>query len=67
MNVRTAKLSAKQIEDRLEALEKKFGMDSATFYKKYTHGETDDRRDFVRWAGLLNMRATSPVSDTAIA
>ena len=67
MKVRTAKLSAKQIEDRLQALEEKFGMDSATFYKKYTHGETDDRRDFVRWAGLLNMRAASPVSDTVTA
>jgi len=67
MKVRKSKLSAKEIEDRLRALEQKFGMDSATFYERYTHGETDDRRDFVRWAGLLNMRAASPVSDTVTA
>ncbi len=36
---------------KLEALEKKGGMDSETFYKKYNEGEMGDDLETIRWAG----------------
>jgi hypothetical protein len=64
MKIRRTTLTPAEIADRLAALELKYGMDSATFYEKYRRGETDDRRDFVRWAGLLNMQAAKPAAGT---
>ena len=67
MKVARKKLSQQDIAKRLKALEAKYGMDSAAFYEKYRSGQTDDRRDFVRWAGLLNMQAAKPVSGSVSA
>ncbi len=36
---------------KLEELEKKAGMDSETFYKKYNEGEMGDDLETIRWAG----------------
>ena len=64
MRVTKVKLTDEQVGERLRAFEAKYGMDSAAFYKKYSRGEMDDRRDFVRWAGLWNMQAASRASDS---
>ncbi|MFO8164702.1 MAG: hypothetical protein R6T98_09235 [Desulfatiglandales bacterium] len=36
---------------KLEELEKKFGMDTAHFYKKFNEGEMGDDLEYIRWAG----------------
>lgn len=64
MKVVKKRLSTEQIQDLLAAFEQKYEMSSLDFYRKYTRGETDDRRDFVRWAGLCNMLAIAKVHDT---
>ena len=36
---------------KLEQLEKKFGMDSVNFYKKFNEGKMGDDLEYIRWAG----------------
>ena len=36
---------------KLEELEKKFGMDSVNFYKKFNEGKMGDDLEYIRWAG----------------
>jgi len=36
---------------KLEELEKKFGMDSGNFYKKFNEGKMGDDLEYIRWAG----------------
>ncbi len=36
---------------RLEELEKKFGMDSGNFYRKFNEGKMGDDLEYIRWAG----------------
>ena len=38
-------------EKRLKELEKKYGMDSENFYKKFNEGIMGDDLDYIRWAG----------------
>ena len=38
-------------EKRLKELEKKYGMDSENFYKKFNEGKMGDDLDYIRWAG----------------
>ena len=57
VRITKTKLTDEDLLARLRALEAKYGMDSATFYARYSKGEMDDRKDFVRWAGLCNMSA----------
>lgn len=35
--------------------EKQYGMKSAEFFAKFDSGKTDDRMDYVEWAGLFQM------------
>ena len=43
-------------EHDLEAFEKRYGMDSATFYQRFEAGELGDAMDFFEWAGLCELR-----------
>ena len=36
---------------KLEELEKKFGMDSGNFYRKFNEGKMGDDLEYIRWAG----------------
>ena len=36
---------------KLKDLEKKFGMDSKSFYKKFNEGKMEDDLEYIRWAG----------------
>ena len=36
---------------KLEQLEKKFGMDSVNFYKKFNEGKMGDDLEYILWAG----------------
>lgn len=36
---------------KLEELEKKFGMDTGNFYKKFNEGKMGDDLEYIRWAG----------------
>lgn len=38
-------------ERKLKELEKKFGMDSGNFYKKFNEGKMGDDLEYIRWAG----------------
>lgn len=53
--IRVEKLTDEKIEQRLGELERKYGMDSATFLLRFNTGELDDRPDFINWSGLLNV------------
>ena len=57
VRITKTKLTDDELLARLRELEMKYEMDSATFYARYSKGEMDDRKDFVRWAGLCNMSA----------
>ena len=35
--------------------EKQYGMKSTEFFAKFNSGKTDDRMDYVEWAGLFQM------------
>ena len=39
----------------IKAYEEKYKMASAEFYKRFIKGKTDDREDYVLWAGLWEM------------
>ena len=43
-------------EHDLRAFEKQYGMDSATFYRRFEAGELGDALDFFEWAGLCELR-----------
>ena len=38
------------------AFEVQYGMDSATFYRRFEAGELGDAMDFFEWAGLYELR-----------
>ena len=50
-------LSIDMLEERLKAFEKKYGMDSKDFYRKYNRGELDESAmyDFIDWATFYEM------------
>jgi hypothetical protein len=39
----------------LEEFEKRHGLDSATFYRRFQAGELGDAMDFFEWAGLYEL------------
>lgn len=39
----------------MKAYEEKYKMSSAGFYKRFKNGKTDDREDYLAWAGLYEM------------
>lgn len=43
-------------ERDLQEFEKRYGMDSATFYARFEAGELGDALDFFEWAGLYELR-----------
>lgn len=45
----------RELKNDLAAFEKKYGMTTTDFYRKFQAGETDDRMDFVEWASLSQM------------
>jgi hypothetical protein len=40
----------------LREFESRYGMDSATFYRRFEAGELGDAMDFFEWAGLYELR-----------
>jgi hypothetical protein len=42
----------KRYEQDLREFEKRYGMESATFYRRFQAGELGDAMDFFEWAGL---------------
>jgi len=58
----TIQLKASQLQMQLDDIqkvmvdyEKQYGMKSAEFFAKFDSGKTDDRMDYVEWAGLFQM------------
>jgi len=45
------RLGIAKTKRKLEELEKKFGMVSEHFYKKYSEGKLGDNPEYIRWAG----------------
>ena len=43
-------------ERDLREFEKLYGMDSATFYRRFEAGELGDAMDFFEWSGLYELR-----------
>lgn len=50
-----ARAQLRELENDLAAFEKKYGMTTSDFYRKFQTGATDDRMDFVEWASLAQM------------
>lgn len=46
----------KRYEADLHEFETRYGMDSATFYRRFEAGGLGDAMDFCEWAGLLELR-----------
>jgi len=49
------RLQLEDIQRVMADYERQYTMTTAEFYKKYRAGETDDRMDYVEWAGLTQM------------
>lgn len=45
----------KELEQDLAVFEQQYGMDSSTFYARYSSGELGDQMDFIEWASLVQM------------
>jgi len=50
-----ARIHLRETERDLAAYEKKFGMTSEEFFKKYQAGQTDDSMETIEWASLTQM------------
>lgn len=55
----TRRLSVSDIKRELAVYERKYGMTSSDFQKRYRAGELDGTQDFVRWMGLCRMMAAA--------
>jgi hypothetical protein len=53
--MKTRFLGPEEMQREIAELERRYRMTSAEFLLLYNQGRLDDRRDFVRWAGLLAM------------
>jgi len=51
------RLQLAEIQRVMADYERQYALTSVDFYKKYQAGETDDRMDYVEWAGLTQMAA----------
>jgi hypothetical protein len=45
-----------ELQKDLAEIEKRYGLPSDEFYRRYQAGQTDDRMDHVEWASLVQMR-----------
>lgn len=50
------RLRLERYERDLREFEKRYSMDSATFYQRFEAGELGDAMDFFEWAGLYEFR-----------
>jgi len=50
-------LTDEEILRRVEVLEDSHGMRSNDFLRRFNAGELEPERDFIRWAGLLDLAA----------
>ena len=50
------RLRLDRYERDLREFEKRYGMDSATFYRQFEAGELGDAMDFFEWSGLYELR-----------
>ncbi|HID61879.1 MAG TPA: hypothetical protein EYP49_03930 [Anaerolineae bacterium] len=50
------RLRLERYEHDLREFEKRYGMESATFYRRFEAGELGDAMDFFEWAGLYELR-----------
>jgi len=50
------RLRLERYEQDLRELEERYGMKSATFYRRFEAGELGDAMDFFEWAGLYELR-----------
>lgn len=48
---RILKIGIEKTKRNLAELEKKFKMDTASFYEKFSAGKMGDDSEFIRWAG----------------
>jgi hypothetical protein len=44
-----------ELEERLEAFEKEFGLSSEEFFARYVRGEMGDDSKVIRWAGTYRL------------
>lgn len=49
------RLRLKRYEQDLREFEKRYSMESATFYRRFEAGELGDAMDFFEWAGLYEL------------
>lgn len=45
----------RQLQTDLAEFERRYGLSSDEFYRRYQAGQTDDRMDHVEWASLVQM------------
>lgn len=45
-----------EIQDSLDYFERKYGMKTEEFYRKFIHGEAGDDMDFFEWKALKELR-----------
>ena len=50
------RLRLERYERDLREFERRYGMESATFYRRFEAGELGDAMDFFEWAGLYELR-----------
>ena len=50
------RLRLEQYEQDLREFEKRYGMESAAFYRQFEAGELGDAIDFFEWSGLYELR-----------
>lgn len=50
------RLRLERYERDLREFEERYGMESATFYRRFEAGELGDAMDFFEWAGLYELR-----------
>ncbi len=50
------RLRLQRYEQDLRGYEKRFGMDSESFYRRFESGELGDAMDFFEWSGVYEMR-----------
>jgi hypothetical protein len=50
------RLRLERYEHDLREFEDRYGMESATFYRRFEAGELGDAMDFFEWAGLYELR-----------
>jgi hypothetical protein len=49
------RLRLERYEQDLREFEERYGMESATFYRRFEAGELGDAMDFFEWAGLYEL------------